>query len=401
MHLPAEICAQITGEIRQWNDRFAEEKALGNLSVVARYWRAEALRALWSKVVIDDADTGKAEPRGTIRMVGLIVEKGLAPNIDDLTIDLNMESYLEEIRYRNRAFPLQNKIIHILYTAVNVRRLMIKNSKLGGLRILPHLFLCRFPLLRKLKLHLCLPEEEQDDYGEIKYRHLIEEPDGYLPFFVNHPQVTELTFHVFSGEKVVYDIIQLPWLRSKQSTTDILPNLTKFIGVPEAAKFLRAGESLREMILWVNPQAIGDYDYDWFLRDLGHLDKPFPNVRRLGFKSSSGPFFSEEVLEAIGSCFPNVEHLDGLDIDQYFVDDLLEPDYVFKPYLCKLKELRYYAIERAPVHTSFRRVKRAMEKFPELFPSIESAVRSSKPMKLPVGQRRSPHKASRIHLRFK
>ncbi|KZT37870.1 hypothetical protein SISSUDRAFT_812035 [Sistotremastrum suecicum HHB10207 ss-3] len=345
MHLPAEICAQITGEIRQWNDRFAEEKALGNLSVVARYWRAEALRALWSKVVIDDADTGKAEPRGTIRMVGLIVEKGLAPNIDDLTIDLNMESYLEEIRYRN--------------------------------------------------------QEEQDDYGEMKYRHLIEEPDGYLPFFVNHPQVTELTFHVFSGEKVVYDIIQLPWLSRKYTTTDILPNLTKFIGVPEAAKFLRAGESLREMILWVNPQAIGDYDYDWFLRDLGHLDKPFPNVRRLGFKSSSGPFFSEEVLEAIGSCFPNVEHLDGLDIDQYFVDDLLEPDYVFKPYLCKLKELRYYAIERAPVHTSFRRVKRAMEKFPELFPSIESAVRSSKPMKLPVGQRRSPHKASRIHLRFK
>ncbi|KZS97380.1 hypothetical protein SISNIDRAFT_463289 [Sistotremastrum niveocremeum HHB9708] len=389
-HLPAELCAKIAQEIRQWDNRLAEEKALANLSVVSKTWRPEALRVLWSKVVIDDEDTGKAEPRGTTRLVSLIVNKGYATEIRDLSIDLNMESWPEDERYRERSFPLQSKIINILYTAVNLRRISIRSTQSKGQRILSHLYHCRFPLLRELKMRLSFADWDEEIGCSRSF------PGGLDRFFFNHPGLVELDFNVMNDNEFADEPIRLP--SHTPLAANILPNLTRFIGGVEEAKFLRPCASLKEVVLVVNIDSHMCYESPEFLNDFEHIKGPLLNVRSLEFRAVEGLYIDLEEIETIDSCFPNLETLRGIDLDPWLVDALLLKKRTLLQVLHKLKEYTYYGVENkgTPPHRKIRRVEKAMAKLPRIFPHLEYASRCVDP-----GPRRRPVCApSRLYFQF-
>ncbi|KZS97382.1 hypothetical protein SISNIDRAFT_450172 [Sistotremastrum niveocremeum HHB9708] len=315
MSLPFELCARITDEIRAWDDRLVEEKTLVNLSAVSKSWRPEALRALWSKVVIDDKDMGSENPRGTkgtIAVVSIIVQNEYCHYIRDLRIILEMANATEEPQYVVPGFSMEDKIVYILYNSTNLRELHIRDlamhhsrieKNIGGM-IVQSAYRCRFPQLHSLKLIL----NQNDDYREPDCS---KSGDGLLRFLTNHSDLTHLNLSA-EDEYSLKPAGRFPRL---------LSNLKGFEGSPEEARILAGsssplGSSLTNITLNIHPMDALDYDHaHWCLvEDLGLLDKPFNSVRSLEFSAMCGPYLDVDILLAVHRCFPNLEELHGVAI---------------------------------------------------------------------------------------
>ncbi|KZS97381.1 hypothetical protein SISNIDRAFT_450171, partial [Sistotremastrum niveocremeum HHB9708] len=397
MYLPTEIYARIAEEIRAWDDRLVEEKTLVNLSAVSKSWRPEALRALWSKVVIDDKDKGSMNPRGTkgtIAMVSIIFQKEYCHYIRDLRIILEMANATEEPQYVVPGFSMEDKIIYILYNSHNLRALQIRDMAMHysrkdenvGSMIIQSAYRCRFHQLRRLKLML----NQNDDYREPDCS---KSGDALLRFLSNHPELTHLEL---SAENEYS-------LEPGGRFSRLLSNLKCFKGSPEEASILAGsssalGSSLTDITLDIDPMDADDYDHaHWCLvRDLGLLDKPFNSVRSLVFTADCGPYLDVPMLLAIHRCFPNVDDLRGVAISPYLVNILLaETRIPNENPLPKLNSLKFDGYEIEGMHDNEWEVEEALGNLPCLFESLRTAFRSVDYMSLSRNRR-----PDRLHLTF-
>ncbi|KZS94711.1 hypothetical protein SISNIDRAFT_484251 [Sistotremastrum niveocremeum HHB9708] len=361
---PLEIYGRIMEEVRQWDDKFLEEQTLCRLSRVSKSWRPEALRSLWRKVTINNADPEKGIHTGrhrTISMISVIVAKGYSQHIRVLEIDLDVSRYCEKSKYETEGFPLEDKIINILCTAVNVQELSISNriDSLESNEMLEFLYRCRFPHLRSLALSPRI----------VTVWHSWPTGDPLIQFLANHSGITEVSLHAMDEYPI--DLTG--------NHPRILLNLKKYEGRPKDAKLLKGSATLQDVKLLVCPMDEEDYEgaHEKLIRDLKLIDGPFPSVHRLEFTADCGPYLDKDLLSEINRCFPNLRHLEGLAISPELVKFIRSSNGSpnIKSPLPRLESLLFTANEEERLHDDDNEVEEAMEKLPRLFSNLQSACR--------------------------
>ncbi|KZS95549.1 hypothetical protein SISNIDRAFT_452210 [Sistotremastrum niveocremeum HHB9708] len=368
MSFPPEICGKIAAFLRPGGglQRIAkthksvirrEERDLVTLSKVSRMWHTEATRVLWEVVILDWWGAGWGIDREAELKLDLLVRKGYYRHIRCIYIDglrlgyPDHPSLLLQVLRDASPLALEEVMLHVIDDTVNDVRHQIESFVKGFLILdIPQLSYFRLEHQQMTSTSL---SKNTSPFSNVKQ------------FLLRHPTIEDLDIHLYPRSKPGLD-----W--GLIDSAQFLPRLRAYTGgQSDAAKFL-TWPHLSAITLYPeqpHPSFSLNSRFISYIECLGVV----PNVQKV--ELCWGVLFRGDVLKVLTDCFPNLQELSGLLIDQNSIDFLRSLSTSQK--ISYLPNLTHIAVTDANSQISGDlRADKAVIALPLLFPALRRCTRT-------------------------
>ncbi|KZS97395.1 hypothetical protein SISNIDRAFT_482303 [Sistotremastrum niveocremeum HHB9708] len=323
MNLPRDICREIAAAVRE-SDRatfrtkteaewILETWTLKSISLTCRMWREEAIPILWSELFLcyDDQTSFNDFDYDVSKTWSTMISKRYTKYLKRLVISFYVWG-------RDLLIPfgrIVRDVNNILSLSPGFQHLRFRCGA-EAKPLISHLTSLKFSSLRALDIeyNVTLETEEASAIGR---------------FFLKHPKLEELRIETDSD---------FHWDTLRKDNP--LPQVEIFDGNLAHLALLGSANHLSTVKSQLSaPSYSEEIDQLAFVSELALLSNPFPNVTVLKLHPWPTVHLDSKTLEALDRSFPALEHIDGLELKQPFVDFMVSEEIDHLPFLPRLRTL--------------------------------------------------------------